>query len=265
MNKLSVILLITLFGGFLFSSPVSAQAKTGEKKNAKAVNDTNDLEWVEEVAQRALILSEEAARRAESISRDMEHRMYRHMEQAGRRGQMRMGHRDTLRFDTFDFPGTLDSLELSGIHNHGMMDRRDFYNMGDLPPVPDYLDRYGNFHNMAPMHGFMFSDSKSGSSWNYARRLNEATFTNEYLISTDAEAQKIDLFVSGVCTKGSITVTVTAPDGKKLTDIVIDENGNMKWRKSFNTEETKWTKGNWAFKIATKGATGTFNISLDSF
>jgi len=265
MNKLTFILLITLFGGLLFSSPVSAQTKTDEKKNAKVTNDSSDLEWVEEVAHRALILSEEAARRAESISRDMEHRMYRHMEKTGRRGQMRMGRMDTLRFDRFDFPGTLDSLEISGIPDPDMRHMRYYFDMDDLPPVPDYIDRHGNLHTMAPMHGFMFSDSKSGSVWSYERRLNDATLTNEYSIATDAESKKVDLFVSGVCTKGSITIIVTAPDGKKLSDIIIDENGNMNWRKSFNTEETKWTKGNWTFKVTTKSATGTFNISLDSY
>ena len=265
MNKLSFILLITLFVGLMFSSPVSAQAKTDEKKNVKVTNDSSDLEWVEEVAHRALILSEEAARRAESLSRDMEHRMYRHMEQAGRRGQMHMGHRDTLRFDRFDFPGTRDSLELSGLPDHDMRNMHYYLDMDNLPPFPDYIDRQGNLHGMAPMHGFMFSDSKSGSVWNYERRLNDATFTNEYSIATDTEAKKVDLFVSGVCTKGSITITVTAPDGKKLSDIIIDENGNMNWRKSYNTEETKWTKGNWTFKVTTKSATGTFDISLNSF
>jgi|WetSurMetagenome_2_1015567.scaffolds.fasta_scaffold01258_10 hypothetical protein len=270
MKKITFILLISLFGGFMFSVPASAQDKSGEKKDAKtakAANDSNDLEWVEEVAHRAYILSEEAARRAESLSRDMERRMYHHMEQTGRRGQMRMEHRDTCKLKGYYFPGNLDSLELSGFNVPEMKDMPHFPDMADMPTVRDYMemDRHGNFHNMAPLHGFMFSDSKSGSSWSYERRLNEATFTTEYSAATDETAKKVDLYVSGVCTKGSITISVTSPDGKKLSDIVIDENGNMNWRKSYNTEETKWTKGNWTFKVTTKSATGTYNISLDSF
>jgi hypothetical protein len=268
MNKFSFILLISLFIGLLIPSPASAQDKTGENKDAKVVTDSNDLQWVEEVAQRALILSEEAARRAELRSREMERRMYHRMEDAGRRGQMRMEHRDTSRYKRYDFPGYLDSLEMPGMQDRGMMDLRDLkelQEMHNFPSIPYYPEKYGDFHNLPPLHGFMFSDSKSGSSWSYERRLNDATYSNEYSIATDGSAKRVDLFVSGICAKGSITITVTSPDGKKLSDILIDENGNMNWRKSFNIEETKWTKGNWTFKVTTKDATGTFNISLDSF
>jgi hypothetical protein len=269
MKKISIILLTGLFAGFFFVLPASAQDKKSDKKTDKSVNDSNDLEWVEEVAHRALVLSEEAARRAESVSREMERRAYHRMEQNGRRGQERMERGDSAGWHRpFNSWGKPDSLEMSGFHSHDFRNFPEFPDMSDLPPIPDLPDmkgKYGDMHFNMPFPGYMFSDSKSGSSWNYSRRLNDATYASEYNIAVDAASDKINLSVSGNCNKGSITITVLSPDGKKISDIIIDENGNMNWRKSYKADENKWTKGNWTFKVTTKSATGNFNISLDSF
>ena len=267
MKKIRIVLLTGLIAGFAFALPVSAQDKTADKKAGKNAVDTSDLQWVEEAAHRALILSEEAARRAEAVSREMERRAYHRMDEYGRQGKMRLEHRDTMRLKRSEFPDFPDSVDVSHMWAPYMYDKNHFPEIKDLPSMGDFPDveAFADFRRIGPYHTYVFSDSKSGSSWFYSRRLNEETYSNSYSVTADQSAKKISISVSGNCTKGSITIAVSTPDGKKLSDIVIDENGNMNWRKSFSEDENKWTKGDWDFKVTTKNATGNFNISLDSF
>ena len=50
-------------------------------------------------------------------------------------------------------------------------------------------------------------------------------------------------------------------------DIVIDEFGNLNWRKSFtiSEEENKDKAGEWIYKIEAVKATGFFKISLQTY
>ena len=53
------------------------------------------------------------------------------------------------------------------------------------------------------------------------------------------------------------------PGGKAYSEAVIDEFGNLNWRKSFQIAEDNTDKiGEWKFKVSSKNATGNFNISL---
>jgi len=55
------------------------------------------------------------------------------------------------------------------------------------------------------------------------------------------------------------------PDGKKLSEVVLDENGSLNWRKNFEAGENNgWKNGKWVFKIQAKSATGNLRISLNS-
>ena len=57
------------------------------------------------------------------------------------------------------------------------------------------------------------------------------------------------------------------PNGKVYSDIMIDEYGNLNWRKSFaiSEEENKDKAGEWKFQISASKATGYFKISLQTF
>ncbi len=106
--------------------------------------------------------------------------------------------------------------------------------------------------------------SKPGSSWNYSRQVMEATFTNEFTMSASDESN-VNLSVSGDCAEGSITVAIIMPDGKQLSEVVLDENGSLNWRKSFEAGENNgWKNGKWMFKIKAKDATGNLRISMNS-
>lgn len=122
-----------------------------------------------------------------------------------------------------------------------------------LPDMGDYYVISGSGHA-----------SKPGSSWNYSRQVMEATFTNEFTMSASDESN-VNLSVSGDCAEGSITVAIIMPDGKQLSEVVLDENGSLNWRKSFEAGENNgWKNGKWMFKIRAKDATGNLRISMNS-
>lgn len=106
--------------------------------------------------------------------------------------------------------------------------------------------------------------SKPGSSWNYSRQVMEATFTNEFTMSASDESN-VNLSVSGDCAEGSIIVAIIMPDGKQLSEVVLDENGSLNWRKNFEAGENNgWKNGQWVFKIKAREATGNLHISMNS-
>lgn len=110
-----------------------------------------------------------------------------------------------------------------------------------------------------------YSSSKPGSSWNYSRQVMEASFTNEFTMDSGGEDGNVSLSVSGNCAEGSISVAIVMPDGKQLSEVVIDANGSLNWRKSFEENEgSNWKNGKWIFRIRAKEATGNFRISMTS-
>jgi hypothetical protein len=106
---------------------------------------------------------------------------------------------------------------------------------------------------------------KPGSSWNYTRQVLEATFTNEFTMDAGGDDGSVNLSVSGNCAEGSISVAIIMPDGKQLSEVLIDENGSLNWRKNLEENEgSKWKDGKWIFKIKAKDATGNFLISMNT-
>jgi hypothetical protein len=170
-----------------------------------------------------------------------------------------------------EIEGNAAKMEKEFEWQHMKMDdiRRDAYDITrDLPVmvVPDgRILRYGLPN---PGDYYVFSNSghasKPGSSWNYSRQVMEATFTNEFTMSASDESS-VSLSVSGDCAEGSIAVAVIMPDVKQLSEVVLDENGSLNWRKNFEAGENNgWKNGKWVFKIRAKNATGNLRISLNS-
>ena len=106
---------------------------------------------------------------------------------------------------------------------------------------------------------------KPGSSWNYSRQVLESTFTNEFTMDAGGDHGNATLSVSGNCAEGSIAVAIIMPDGKQLSEVLIDANGSLNWRKSFDEGEgNNWKNGKWIFKIKAKNATGNVRIGMTS-
>ncbi len=133
--------------------------------------------------------------------------------------------------------------------------------MPDIPEIPDIdMRSFDNFY----FYNGRSHVSKPGSSWNYSRQVMEASFTNEFTMSGGDE-KNVNLSVSGDCAEGSITVAIIMPDGKQLSEVIIDENGSLNWRKNFEAGENNgWKNGKWTFRIKAKNATGNLRISMNS-
>lgn len=176
-----------------------------------------------------------------------------------------------LRMKIAEIEGDAEKREKDFEWQHMNMDniRKDAYDLArDLPVmiVPDgKILRYGLPN---PGDYYVFSNSghasKPGSSWNYSRQIMEATFTNEFTMSASDESS-VNLSVTGDCAEGSIIVAIIMPDGKQLSEVVLDENGSLNWRKNFEAGMNNgWKNGKWVFKIKAKNATGNLRISLNS-
>jgi hypothetical protein len=165
--------------------------------------------------------------------------------------------------------GNKDELELIYRDYDRIGDRiRDVYR--DIPVVvmPEVSDvrgfSYEDGNNIYLYRGYG-TGSKPGSSWNYSRQVMEASFTNEFTMSAD-DSDNVNLSVSGDCAEGSISVAIIMPDGKQLSEVVLDENGSLNWRKSFEAEKGNgWKSGKWTFRIKAKDATGNLRISMNSY
>lgn len=132
----------------------------------------------------------------------------------------------------------------------------------DLPDVQAFDSPAFDYQFQFRGHGY---GSKPGSSWNYSRQVMEATFTNEFTMSAGDE-KNVSLTVSGDCAEGSMAVAIIMPDGKQLSEVLLDENGSLNWRKNFEAGEGNgWKTGKWTFRIKAKNATGNLRISMNSF
>jgi hypothetical protein len=144
---------------------------------------------------------------------------------------------------------------------------RDYYRNAPVVVMPDMPDIQNidthAFDNIYLYRGHGYS-SKPGSAWNYSRQVMEATFTNELTMSAGDESN-VNLSVSGDCAEGSIVVAIIMPDGKQLSEVIIDENGSLNWRKNFEAGANNgWKNGKWTFRIKAKDATGNLRISMNS-
>lgn len=154
--------------------------------------------------------------------------------------------------------------EFDDLSRHG----RDMYKEMPIVVMPDMPElsgfNYDNANNIYLYTGHSLK-SKPGSSWNYSRQVMEATFINELTMSSE-DMDNVNLTVAGDCAEGSMSVTIMMPDGKQLSEVVLNENGSLNWRKSIEAGEgNSWKNGKWTFRINAKDATGNLRISMNSY
>jgi hypothetical protein len=113
-------------------------------------------------------------------------------------------------------------------------------------------------------YGNSFGGDDESTSWEFSRSVNEKTLKSEYSFDVEKTASSVVMSVNGDCKEGEIRVKIISPEGKTYSDIVIDESGNLNWRKSFSISETENQDktGAWKFQISSNKATGHFRISL---
>ena len=105
------------------------------------------------------------------------------------------------------------------------------------------------------------------SSWEFSKNVKDNTFSKDYSFDVEKTSKSVVMSVMGDCKSGEIRIKIVMPNGKNYSDILIDESGNLNWRKSFTISETenKDKTGDWKFQISSTKATGFFKISLQSF
>jgi hypothetical protein len=109
-------------------------------------------------------------------------------------------------------------------------------------------------------------DSES-TSWDFSKQVKENTFSKDYSFDVESSVKTVIMNVMGDCKAGQIKVKIVMPGGKVYSDILIDESGNLNYRKSFTISETenKDKAGEWKFRIEAEKATGFFRISLQTY
>ena len=127
-------------------------------------------------------------------------------------------------------------------------------------PVPPNIPNPGAFYWHSP-------DDGEKSTWEFSKSVKENSFSGDYTFDVEKTATGVVMSIMGDCKAGEIRISIDMPNGKNYSDIVLDEFGNLNWRKSFNISETENQDktGKWKFSIDSKEATGFFKISLQTY
>jgi uncharacterized FlaG/YvyC family protein len=128
-------------------------------------------------------------------------------------------------------------------------------------------DPYVFTPGVEPFYFHGFDGDNESTSWEFSRKVKEKTLKSEYTFDVEKTANSVVMSVMGDCKAGEIRVRIVMPGGKTYSDIVIDEFGNLNWRKSFTISETENQDkaGTWKFIISSTKATGYFKISLQAY
>jgi hypothetical protein len=118
-----------------------------------------------------------------------------------------------------------------------------------------------------PFYFHAFDGDNESTSWEFSRKVKEKTLKSEYTFDVEKTANSVVMSVMGDCKSGEIRIKIVMPSGKTYSDVVIDEFGNLNWRKSFSISETENQDkaGAWKFVISSNKATGYFKISLQAY
>lgn len=120
------------------------------------------------------------------------------------------------------------------------------------------------------MQGFFGHDMGGGSertTWDFSKTVKDNTFSSDYTFDVEKTSKTVVMSVMGDCKSGEIRIKIIMPNGKNYSDILIDESGNLNWRKSFMISDTENQDktGNWKFQISSTKATGFFKVSLQAY
>jgi len=144
--------------------------------------------------------------------------------------------------------------------------------------VKVYRDRGGRTRPFAIEEPFVFTPGEpfmvnpfggdnEKTTWDFSKSVKENSFSRDYTFDVESTASTVVMSVNGDCKAGEIRIKIIMPNGKTYSDILIDEFGNLNWRKSFtiSEEENKDKAGPWKFQINASKATGYFKISLQTY
>jgi hypothetical protein len=164
----------------------------------------------------------------------------------------------------------LERFRLDTMRNFGRGDGMNFYRSrnrssgGSLEGLDEsFVISQGTGFSGYFGHG---GDSER-TTLDFSKYVKESTFSKDFAFEVDKNSNNVAMTVMGDCKSGQIRVKILMPGGKVYSDIIIDESGNLNWRKSFtiSEEENKDKAGEWKFKIEAEKATGFFKITLQTY
>jgi len=151
-------------------------------------------------------------------------------------------------------------MEDTGRFNRAFRINEDFgrvrsYRIPDVPIVPG-MNVFTHFNGDAER-----------TSWEFSKNIRESGFSRDYTIDVEPTVKTVVMAINGDCKEGEIRIKIIMPNGKAYSDILLDEFGNLNWRKSFviSDTENKDKIGAWKFEINSSKATGYFRISLQTY
>jgi hypothetical protein len=141
--------------------------------------------------------------------------------------------------------------------------------------IYDKNRKIGQFYSQEPFiispgvefYGHSFNNDSERTTWEFSKSVKGTSFSREYTFDVEATVNTVVMSVIGDCKEGEIRIKIVMPGGKTYSDIVIDEFGNLNWRKSFTISETenKDKAGAWKYEISSVKASGYFKISLQTY
>jgi hypothetical protein len=234
MKKIGTILLSVCFAAFIFSfQPASAQDKTKQDKE-------REMKLQEEIDAQKKAISEQKKAQEEAINNWQSQQ--KNVEEAMKQAKIQL---DSTRHMQRYFRNFNSDMSIPG-----------------LPGEPFFFDK-----SIEPYLGHPFGGGAERTTWDFSKSIKENSYSGDYTFDVEPTASTVVMSVNGDCKKGEIRIKIVMPNGKTYSDILIDEFGNLDWRKSFNISdsENKDKAGAWKFQISAKKATGYFKISLQTF
>jgi hypothetical protein len=238
MKKIRFILIaVSLISFCALSRPTVAQEKSKEEKE-------KELKIAEEVdAQKKAI--EEQKKAQFEIQKAMQESK-KDVDQAMKEAQEQLEATDKYKDMVRVFRGTGDRSRFS------------------VEPFPG--EQFMFTPGMEGFNWYSHSGDEERSSLDFSKSVKESSFSRDYVFDVDL-SNTVIMSVNGECKEGEIRIKIVMPNGKVYSDIIIDEFGNLNWRKSFpvTEEENKDKAGAWKFQINASKATGFFKISLQTY
>lgn len=238
MKKIRFILLaVSLVSFCAFSGPVMAQVKSKADKE-------KELKMQEEIDAQKKAISEQkkAEYEVQKALQDSQIDVDKAMKEAQQNLESSDKYKDMVRV------------------YRGSGDRSRF----NVEPFPG--DQFIFTPGMEGFNWYSHSGDNERTSWDFSKSVKESSFSRDYVFDVDLSSTVV-MSVNGECKTGEIRIKIVMPNGKVYSDIMIDEFGNLNWRKSFpvTEEENKDKAGEWKFQIDASKATGFFKISLQTY
>ena len=166
----------------------------------------------------------------------------------------------------------LEKYRLDTMRNLGRGESMNFYrsrgrSSGVNVNIDNLDDPFVVAQGMSYSGYFGRGGDQERTTLDYSQQVRESTFSKDFSFDVDKTSKNVIMTVMGDCKAGQIRVKILIPGGKVYSDILIDESGNLNWRKSFtiSEEENKDKVGEWKFKIEADKATGFFKINLQTY